>query len=201
MGSNCSIAKYAAILFTTLVISGAQAADAPSAKEISNAVSGHTYQGSMSSAGSVFSEYYEADGNIRGKDYKGKWRTEDGKMCFQYGDKPERCFGITLEGPSMVMLKDGKIDGNGMLISGNRKEHETVWFGAGRSEQAAPYQNFFIERYAQAYALQLDAFADALETGAPCAPSLQDGVNAARLAEAAYLSIAERRMIRVDEIA
>ena len=89
----------------------------------------------------------------------------------------------------------------GMLISGNRKEHETVWFGAGRSEQAAPYQNFFIERYAQAYALQLDAFADALETGAPCAPSLQDGVNAARLAEAAYLSIAERRMIRVDEIA
>ena len=89
----------------------------------------------------------------------------------------------------------------GMLISGNRKEHETVRFGAGRSEQAAPYQNFFIERYAQAYALQLDAFADALEIGVPCAPGFGDGVNAARLAEAAYLSIAERRMVRVDEIA
>ena len=89
------------------------------AEKIANAVSDHTYQGSMSSAGSGFAEYYAADGTIRAKGYSGKWRTEDGKMCFKYGDKPERCFGIQINGPSIVMLKDGKIDGNGMLIRGN----------------------------------------------------------------------------------
>lgn len=91
----------------------------PSANEIASAVSDHTYQGSMSAAGSGFAEYYAADGTIRAKGYSGKWRAEDGKMCFQYGDKPERCFGILLNGPSMEMLKDGKIDGNGMLLPGN----------------------------------------------------------------------------------
>ena len=43
------------------------AADAPTADEISAAVSDHTYQGSMSSGGSGFSEYYAADGSIRGR--------------------------------------------------------------------------------------------------------------------------------------
>lgn len=97
----------------------AQAEEKPTAAEIAKAVSDHTYQGSMSAAGSGFAEYYAADGTIRGKDYSGSWRVEDGTMCFQYGDTPERCFGIELQGPSMVMFKDGKIDGNGMLIPGN----------------------------------------------------------------------------------
>ena len=96
----------------------ASAGDAPSAQEISDAVSDHTYQGSMSSGGSGFSEYYAPDGAIRGADYTGNWRTEDGIMCFNYGEG-DRCFGVTLDGPSMVMYKDGKIDGNGMLVPGN----------------------------------------------------------------------------------
>lgn len=97
----------------------AHAEEKPTAAELTKAVSDHTYQGSMSAAGSGFAEFYAADGSIRGKNYSGAWRVEDGTMCFQYGDKPERCFGVELQGPSMVMLKDGKIDGNGMLIPGN----------------------------------------------------------------------------------
>lgn len=106
---------------SALLVAGVQAVagEAPTSEEISAAVIDHTYQGSMSAGGSGFAEYYAPDGSIRADGYSGQWRTEDGAMCFQYGDKTESCFEVSLEGPSMVMRKDGKIDGNGMLIPGN----------------------------------------------------------------------------------
>ena len=100
-----------------MTIGPAAAAEMPSKAEIEAAVSDKTYQGSMLS--DAFTEYYAPDGSIRGKDYDGKWRAADGKMCFQYGSNPERCFGVTLEGPAMTMYKDGKLDGNGILVDGN----------------------------------------------------------------------------------
>lgn len=110
----------AAGLLALMVPAGAaSAADEPKADEIAGAVSDHTFQGSMSKAASTFAEYYSPDGAIRADGYSGKWRTEDGAMCFQYGSDPERCFQVKLRGPSMEMYQDGKLDGNGMLIEGN----------------------------------------------------------------------------------
>lgn len=109
----------AAGLLALMVPAAASAADEPSADEIADAVSDHTFQGSMSKADSTFAEYYSSDGSIRADGYSGKWRTEDGAMCFQYGSDPERCFQVKLRGPSMEMYNDGKLDGNGMLIDGN----------------------------------------------------------------------------------
>lgn len=94
------------------------AGDAPMAGEIRAAVSDHTYQGSMSEGGSGFAEYYAPDGTIRGDGYTGEWTVKDGTMCFDYGEGPW-CFEVMIDGPSMVMYKGGKIDGNGMLIEGN----------------------------------------------------------------------------------
>ncbi|MBX2869084.1 MAG: hypothetical protein KTR18_10430 [Acidiferrobacterales bacterium] len=88
-----------------------------SAEEIAKSVSDHTYQGSMTD--SAFAEYYAPDGSIHGKNYSGKWRTEDNKMCFQYGDKAENCWDIETRDSSMTMIKDGVVDGNGMLVKGN----------------------------------------------------------------------------------
>ena len=109
----------APMVLTLGLILPMQATADPTASELTAAVSDHTYQGSMSAGGSGFAEYYAADGSIVADGYSGKWRVEDGMMCFQYGDNDERCFAVTLDGPSMVMLKDGEIDGNGMLIPGN----------------------------------------------------------------------------------
>lgn len=108
-----------AVLALATIPLAVQAEDAPTADEVSAAVSDHTYQGSMNVADSGFAEYYADDGTIRGDGYAGKWRTEDGSMCFQYGDKPESCFDVRFNGPSMEMYKDGALDGNGMLIRGN----------------------------------------------------------------------------------
>jgi len=89
-----------------------------SAQEISQAVSDHSYQGSMSAANSGFNEYYAPDGTIHGVDYEGEWTTRDGEMCFAYGQEPT-CYAVSIDGPSMVLRQDGVIKGNGMLIQGN----------------------------------------------------------------------------------
>lgn len=103
----------------TLVVSGAVSASAKlSAEAISQAVSDHSYQGSMSSPNSGFNEYYAPDGTIHGVDYQGKWTTRDGEMCFAYGQEPT-CYAVSIDGPSMVLRQDGVIKGNGMLIQGN----------------------------------------------------------------------------------
>ena len=106
-----------ALVAFALPPSGARAADGLSAEEIAAAVSDRTYQGSMTE--DAFAEYYAADGSIRGKDYEGAWRTEDGTMCFTYGDGEETCWGVLLNGPAMTLLKDGVVDGSGMLVEGN----------------------------------------------------------------------------------
>ena len=100
-----------------LVSTTTLAADRPSKAEIEAAVSDKTYQGSMLDSG--FAEYYGPAGDIRGKDYTGKWRAMDGTMCFQYGTNAEKCWEVRLEGPAMTMYKDGKVDGNGILVDGN----------------------------------------------------------------------------------
>jgi len=96
------------------------AAEVVTADQINQAVSDHTYQGSMTDVS--FAEYYQADGNIKGKGYTGKWRVEENTMCFQYGDNPEKCWQVELNGPAMTLYKDGKVDGSGMLVSGNPNE-------------------------------------------------------------------------------
>ena len=94
-----------------------RADDNLSAAQIAKLVSNTTYQGSMTK--DAFVEYYAADGSIRGKNYTGKWRTIDNAMCFKYGDNPEKCWGVAIRGAALTLLKEGAVDGAGMLIKGN----------------------------------------------------------------------------------
>jgi myo-inositol 2-dehydrogenase/D-chiro-inositol 1-dehydrogenase len=72
----------------------------------------------------------------------------------------------------------------GMARAGN--VHETTVEIAGKSGfRTDPVQNFFLERYAQAYRNELQAFVDAVESGTAPSPSGQDGLQAQRLADAA----------------
>jgi myo-inositol 2-dehydrogenase/D-chiro-inositol 1-dehydrogenase len=56
---------------------------------------------------------------------------------------------------------------DGMLAAGNVAETQVRRYGAAGTEQAAPYQPFFLQRYADAYRSELDAFANSIRTGAP----------------------------------
>ena len=85
--------------------------------EISAAISGKTVQGSMAEAG-VYTEFYAADGTIKGKDYTGKWTVEGDTMCFSYDDAPD-CWNMRLKGDAVTWVQDGKDGGTGTIVAGN----------------------------------------------------------------------------------
>jgi len=72
----------------------------------------------------------------------------------------------------------------GMLRAGNI--HETsVESATGAGFRADPVQNFFLERYAAAYRVELDAFVEAVKGKTAPSPSGLDGLKAQILADAA----------------
>lgn len=88
----------------------------------------------------------------------------------------------------------------GMLISDNRKPHELRRFTSQRVEASEPYQFFFLERYLEAFMAEIDGFVDCVEKGAAPLASFEDGRRALILAEAAYLSLREHRLVNVSEV-
>ena len=85
--------------------------------EITAAVAGNTVQGSMLESG-AYTEFYQADGVIKGADYTGKWSIEGDQMCFDYGDGTD-CWSVRLDGTSVTWVKDGADNGTGTVVTGN----------------------------------------------------------------------------------
>lgn len=102
------------------VVSGgaAWAQDMATGEQITGALSGNTVQGSMIASG-PYTEFYGADGVIKGKDYSGKWRVNADTMCFQYGSDAESCWQVKIDGDQVTWVKDGKDDGTGTIVKGN----------------------------------------------------------------------------------
>ena len=75
----------------------------------------------------------------------------------------------------------------GMVCAENVTESTVeVWRSEGASRDR--FQNFFLDRYAEAYRCEMDHFAEMLD-GAPACVGYKDGVAALRLAEAAQESL------------
>ncbi len=75
----------------------------------------------------------------------------------------------------------------GMLRAGNQHE-STIEFAGSKGFLTDPVQNFFLERYAQAYRLEIEAFISTIKSGHQPSPSGLDGLKAQRLADAATQS-------------
>lgn len=88
----------------------------------------------------------------------------------------------------------------GMLLSDNRKPHELRRYTATTTETSQPYQFFFLERYLEAFMAEIDGFVDCVEKDAQPLASFEDGRRALILAEAAYVSLREGRLVKVSEI-
>ncbi|HLI65887.1 MAG TPA: inositol 2-dehydrogenase [Caulobacteraceae bacterium] len=83
----------------------------------------------------------------------------------------------------------------GMLRAGNVAESETaVWGEAGPA--GAPFQTFFLDRYAAAYRDEMAHFADVLSGAAP-AIGVADGLAALALAEAAAESVRTNKVVNL----
>ena len=90
---------------------------------------------------------------------------------------------------------------DGMLVSDNRKPHELRRYTGKAVEAGEPYQLFFLERYLEAFMAEIDGFVDCVEKGAAPLATFEDGRRALVLAEAAYLSMREKRLVQVSEVA
>jgi len=119
-------------------------------------------------------------------------KTASGKLC-SISNSREAAYGHD----QRVELLGSK----GMLISANRRAHELQRFGPTGTGSGEPYLNFFIERYAEAYAAGLESFIRSASTGSAVEATFEDGVRALVLAETAVRSLAEGRSVAVSEIA
>ncbi|MFK7942551.1 MAG: Gfo/Idh/MocA family oxidoreductase, partial [Paracoccaceae bacterium] len=88
----------------------------------------------------------------------------------------------------------------GLLQAQNVLENTVVKSTTAGVSNAKPTY-FFLERYMAAYALEWDSFVEAVNAGSPMPVTLEDGVAALALAEAAAKSLAEARPVHLSEIA
>ncbi|MGO4855453.1 inositol 2-dehydrogenase [Phaeovulum sp. W22_SRMD_FR3] len=89
----------------------------------------------------------------------------------------------------------------GMAVSENRRINNMQLYSADFTGQGAPLQNFFIERYTEAFAAEIDAFVDAVENNVAPEVGFEDGRQALLLAEAALKSVQENRTVLTSEVA
>lgn len=85
----------------------------------------------------------------------------------------------------------------GMLSAANQLPTSARFSGAAATEVAAPYFNFFLDRYTPAYRAELDHFITAIENGTPFSPGFDDGRAALVLADAANESLRSGRTVEV----
>jgi myo-inositol 2-dehydrogenase/D-chiro-inositol 1-dehydrogenase len=88
----------------------------------------------------------------------------------------------------------------GMAQSDNVRAHHMVLSTETQTGQSAPLQNFFIERYREAFAAEIGAFVDAIEQGKTPEVGFEDGRLALVLAEAAERSVKEGRAVQISEV-
>ena len=85
----------------------------------------------------------------------------------------------------------------GMLLNDNLRPSTLRRYDAHATEIREPLLNFFLERYAEAYRLELDAFLAAIEGGTEMPLTIEDGRRALMLADAALESARSGRVVTV----
>jgi len=86
---------------------------------------------------------------------------------------------------------------DGMLQNANLRATTVRRYTAHETEVQDPILNFFLERYVDAYRIELDLFAEAVQMGTPMPVTVRDGCKALRLADAAVESVATSRAVEV----
>lgn len=85
----------------------------------------------------------------------------------------------------------------GMLQMDNLRPTTIRRWSQDATDAREPLLNFFLERYQQAYKSELDAYIDALVHKKPMPTTVQDGLKAMQLADAAVESVKTGRAVRL----
>ncbi len=85
----------------------------------------------------------------------------------------------------------------GLLASGNHRPSEVMQWDASGVHADKP-EHFFLQRYREAYRLELVHFFESLQSGAPFRTTVHDGVQAQKLADAAAESLRSGQPVNLN---
>jgi myo-inositol 2-dehydrogenase/D-chiro-inositol 1-dehydrogenase len=91
-----------------------------------------------------------------------------------------------------------EVHGSGGLLAAGNQRATTVEHADASGYSRDPVLPFFLERYAEAYRRELDAFVAAILDGTPVAPTGEDGLRAQLLADAATEAATSGKTVRVE---
>ena len=81
-----------------------------------------------------------------------------------------------------------EVHGAGGMLRAENQLESTVELATDQGFRRDPAQHFFLERYEAAYLAEMRAFVQAVTTGTPADPGIEDGLQAQIMADAASLS-------------
>ena len=115
-------------------------------------------------------------------------KTASGKLC-QISNSRRATYGY-----------DQRIEvhGSKAMVRADNVLANTVEFSDGRGFARAPAQDFFLERYADAYRAEMEHFVSCIEAGQTVTPTGEDGLKAQILADAADASCKDGTVKRLD---
>lgn len=91
-----------------------------------------------------------------------------------------------------------EVHGSKGMLRGHNVHENTVELANADGFHTSVVQNFFLERYAEAYRNEMIHFVDAVNAGKTPQPGGEDGLKAQQLADAAALSLEEQRPVLVQ---
>ncbi len=110
-------------LVLALLASPTLAQDLATGDTIKAALTDKTVQGTIVSSG-AYTEFYAADGTIKGKDYIAKWTVEGDTMCFTYEGAAAECMHVKIAGNAVIWVMGGVEIGTGTIQSVNSSSYE-----------------------------------------------------------------------------
>ncbi len=90
-----------------------------------------------------------------------------------------------------------EVHGSKGAVAAENQRPVSIEIATGEGYTRPPLHDFFMTRYTEAYANEIESFIAAIEKGAEITPSGKDGLAALALADAAVRSVAEKRQISV----
>lgn len=93
-----------------------------------------------------------------------------------------------------------EVHGSKGAVSAENQRPVSIEIANANGYTRPPLHDFFMTRYTEAYAREISAFIDCVESKSPASPSGLDGLIALALADAAVKSVKEGRAVKVSEI-
>jgi myo-inositol 2-dehydrogenase/D-chiro-inositol 1-dehydrogenase len=92
-----------------------------------------------------------------------------------------------------------EVHGSAGMVHAENVRATTVEVADAGGYRREPLLDFFMTRYTEAYANEIAAFIQAIESGRPMSPSGEDGLKALLIADAAVRSVKEGRAIDIED--